>query len=217
MQHQDEWRKQWKAVEDQSKQRKRRENAPKHRRKQFLKARLSDRLQEKIGVKQATIRVGDTVEVMRGDWKGIRGEVTRINYDTYNVFVDGVVIEANDGSESKVPLDPSNLLLTDVSLSDNRRLKQADEDGRDELVQQEKEADETEEEAEAEDEDTADAGESTEPGPAPEDIVSGTVSEAKEQLKTFDGDVEDVLQAEKNGKNRKTLVTYIENQLNNED
>ncbi len=46
-------------------------------------------------------------------------------------------------------------------------------------------------------------------------LVSGTVKQTKKKLKNFDGDWEQVLEAEKAGKNRKTLKKYIKEQMNN--
>ncbi len=45
----------------------------------------------------------------------------------------------------------------------------------------------------------------------PEDIVDGTVGDAKDALEDYSGDLDAVLQAEKEGKNRKTLIQHIEN------
>ncbi len=81
-------------------------------------------------------------------------------------------------------------------------------------------AEEAVEEEESEDteeaEDTAEEleeEESSGESPTPEDIVSGTISDAKDALENFTGDLEAVLEAEKSGKNRVTLIEYLENRV----
>jgi len=50
--------------------------------------------------------------------------------------------------------------------------------------------------------------------PDPEEILSGTVREVKEEVSDRgDLDVEELLESERNGKNRKTLVNYLERQI----
>lgn len=51
-------------------------------------------------------------------------------------------------------------------------------------------------------------------GPDPQDILSGTVDEVKEQVSSSDDlDTKELLEAEKQGKNRKTLVNYLERRV----
>ncbi|RLG74028.1 MAG: 50S ribosomal protein L24, partial [Thermoprotei archaeon] len=52
------------------KQRKSFFNAPLHIRHKFFNAPLSEELQAKHGIKRLPIRRGDTVKIVRGDWRG---------------------------------------------------------------------------------------------------------------------------------------------------
>ncbi len=226
MKNQESWSKDWRNSRDQSKQRKYRLNAPRHIRKKFLCAPLLPHLQEKTGSKNATIREGDRVEVMRGDLKGLEGEVTRIDYDQYRVYVDGVERSAADGSTTKIPLQPSNLRITKIDLSDTKRLKNVDDTTREELTPEEsadeepdveEASEETSESADTEVEEESRVEDTSDSAPVPpEDIVSSTVSDAKKLLKDFNGDLEAVLEAEKQGKNRVTLVEHIEQLIEGE-
>ncbi len=69
-----------------------------------------------------------------------------------------------------------------------------------------------EQEEPAAEEDVSEEGEPEESAPdvSAEDIVSGTISDAKDALEGFTGDLQDVLEAEKAGKNRVTLIEHIE-------
>ena len=55
------------------KQRKARYNAPLHIRQKFMGARLSESLSKEYGTRSAPVIAGDTVKVMRGDFKGTEG------------------------------------------------------------------------------------------------------------------------------------------------
>ncbi len=80
-----EWTKSWKSSRKPSKQRKYRDNAPLHHRHKFLKAKLSDKWQDKLSFSSLSLREGDKVKVMRGDHKGEKGEVSNVDYDDLRV------------------------------------------------------------------------------------------------------------------------------------
>ena len=103
------------------KQRKARYNAPHHMRGSLLHASLSKDLQERY--KRRSIRVikGDTVKVLRGDHTGTEGKVDNVNTKNLKIVVDGVSIKKADGSEVPRPIDPSNVVITDLNLEDKRR------------------------------------------------------------------------------------------------
>lgn len=103
------------------KQRKARYNAPHHMRGSLLHASLSKDLQERY--KRRSIRVikGDTVKVLRGDYTGTEGKVDNVNTKNLKIVVDGVSIKKADGSEVPRPIDPSNVVITDLNLEDKRR------------------------------------------------------------------------------------------------
>lgn len=75
------------------------------------------------------------------------------------------------------------------------------------------EEEETDEEFEAETDEEA-VEEIEEAGPADyEDIVSGTISDAKEEISELESpDFEALIEAEKSNKDRKTMIEYLENQ-----
>ena len=105
------------------KQRKARYNAPAHARGKYLSASLSKDLREKVGSKTLPIRSGDKVRVLRGDFKGHEGEVLSVDYDSYKVTVEEVTLSKPDGTATFLPVDPSNLVIIDADLKDDRRIK----------------------------------------------------------------------------------------------
>ena len=105
------------------KQRKARYNAPAHARGKYLSASLSKDLKEKLGKKSLPVRSGDKVRVVRGDFKGHEGKVLTVDYGSYKVTIEEVTLAKPDGTTTFLPVDPSNLVIIDADLSDDRRIK----------------------------------------------------------------------------------------------
>ena len=104
-----------------SKQRKWLFQAPKHRRRRMLSARLSDDLAKTHKTRHIPIRTGDSVRIMRGDFAGLEGKVERVEYSSGRIFVEGMTREKAAGVSSKLPVHSSKVLLTNLNLSDKWR------------------------------------------------------------------------------------------------
>ncbi|WP_309493564.1 50S ribosomal protein L24 [Candidatus Hecatella orcuttiae] len=104
-----------------SKQRKAMWTAPLHKRRKLMSAHLSLSLMEKYGKRALPLRKGDTVKILRGDYKGMEGKVTKVDLKRLRVTVDGVTKEKADGTTVHVPIAPSNLLITKLNLEDKWR------------------------------------------------------------------------------------------------
>lgn len=105
------------------KQRKALYNAPAHARGKHLSASLSKDLREKLGTRSLPLRTGDKVTVLRGDFKGHEGEVLSVDYGSYKVTIEDVTLSKPDGTATFLPVDPSNLVIIDADLDDDRRIK----------------------------------------------------------------------------------------------
>ncbi|MCX8204074.1 MAG: 50S ribosomal protein L24 [Candidatus Nezhaarchaeota archaeon] len=104
-----------------SRQRKALFNAPLHIKHKMLAAHLSKELRQQYGFRSLPLRKGDTVMVMRGDFKGVMGKVVEVDTSKLRVHVEGVMDEKMDGTKYYVPIHPSNLLITKLDLSDKAR------------------------------------------------------------------------------------------------
>ena len=80
------------------KQRKALYTAPLHIRRKIMSANLSKDLRADIGKRSLPIRVGDKVQVVRGDFKGHEGKVESIDAKRYKVTVEGVTLSKPDGN-----------------------------------------------------------------------------------------------------------------------
>jgi len=110
------------------KQRTRTERASLHEKQDQVRATLADDLREEYGQRSVRVNVGDTVEVMRGDYAGEDGEVVDVDLRDAEVFVEDVTVEAADGEETPRPVDSSNLRVTDLDLEDDVRAERLEGD-----------------------------------------------------------------------------------------
>nr|MEB3825487.1 50S ribosomal protein L24 [Desulfurococcales archaeon] len=77
--------------------------APLHLRQKQVTAILSHELREKYGVRNLPVRKGDTVRIMRGDYRGMEGNVVRVDLSKYRIFVDGVTRKKANGDQVFAP------------------------------------------------------------------------------------------------------------------
>ncbi len=103
------------------KKRKELANKPLHKRRKEMSVHLSKELREKYGKRNIPVRTGDKVKVMRGTFKGKEGKVVEVDLKRYRVKVEGIVRKKADGTEVLVPIHPSNLMITELNLEDERR------------------------------------------------------------------------------------------------
>ncbi|MFC2162451.1 50S ribosomal protein L24 [Candidatus Altiarchaeota archaeon] len=103
------------------KQRKWLHNAPLHERRLMMSSALSQELKEKYHRQSIPIRKGDTVTVMRGQFKGVTGVITRIDRGKYRVYMEGVTSKKADGTDVERSIHTSNLKITDLNLDDKKR------------------------------------------------------------------------------------------------
>jgi large subunit ribosomal protein L24 len=112
-----------KPVRKPTKQRKMLYQAPDHIRYRHFAAPLSPELRASHGVKTLPVRSGDSVRIMRGDRKGFEGKITRVDRRKYRVYVEGLTREKVDGTTIFVPIHPSKVMITRLSLDDKWRKK----------------------------------------------------------------------------------------------
>ncbi|HIH15243.1 MAG: large subunit ribosomal protein L24 [archaeon GW2011_AR17] len=115
------WSKHWNASKRPSKQRKYRYNAPLHVQHTFLAAHLSPELRKKYTTRSFTLRKGDKVKILRGQHKKKTGKVSRILIKSQKIYIEGIELSKKDGSKVLIPLDPSNLMITELDLTDKIR------------------------------------------------------------------------------------------------
>ncbi|HDI52910.1 MAG TPA: 50S ribosomal protein L24 [Candidatus Bathyarchaeota archaeon] len=93
-------------------------NAPLHRRRKYLSAPLSPELRAEYGTRSLPVRRGDTVVILKGDWKMKEGKVTRVDTKRMRIYIEGLTRERMDGSTVPIPIRPWNVMITKLDLSD---------------------------------------------------------------------------------------------------
>ena|SRR3989338_5855168 len=113
----------WKRSKIPKKQRKYRYMAPLHIKQKFLHVHLSKELKKKYNRRNLGLKKGDKVKIVRGQFKKQMGKVDRIDLKRTKVYISGIEIIKKDGSKTNYPIDPSNLVITELNLDDKMRQK----------------------------------------------------------------------------------------------
>lgn len=99
-------------------------NAPMHARQHFVHAHIDKSLKEKLKIKKKSVQIskGDTVKVVSGGNKGKTGKVTLVNMRKNVVYIDSIKKKNAKGKEYNVPVNSSNVYITDLNTNDKRRI-----------------------------------------------------------------------------------------------
>jgi len=93
----------------------------KHRLDKMVGATLSDSLRQQYGRRSARVIKGDSVRVMRGEYKGVEGKVDRVNVKFGTLIIEGIQHEKVKGGQVKVPIHASNVMITSAKTDDKLR------------------------------------------------------------------------------------------------
>lgn len=115
------WSASWKASKQPRKQRKYRFKAPLNIKRKLASSHLSKELRAKHSSRSLTLRTGDTVKVMRGQFRGKTGKVEEVDLAKCKARVAGFTLQRKDGNKAPVWFEPSNLLITELKLDDKKR------------------------------------------------------------------------------------------------
>ena len=91
------------------------------RRHMLLSASLSTELKTSQGRNSYPVRKGDTVKIMRGDFAGIEGKITKIDTKRQRLFIEGVSREKVAGTSTNVSVHSSKVTITKLNLDDKWR------------------------------------------------------------------------------------------------
>ena len=177
------------------KERKKLYNAPLHKRRKWIASHLAEDLMLKYRRRSIPVIRGDTVKVMRGEFKGHVDKVREVLLKKQMIEVEGVVTTKVDGSKVPRPIHPSNVMITKLNLTDPWRRRKLEEGLPEEMkkeiekeaeeqvkaLEEEKLAEEAKEEAPEEKEEVTEEGETPEVSKEEEIIKEMEQEEAKEK------------------------------------
>ncbi len=177
------------------KERKKLYNAPLHKRRKWIASHLAEDLMLKYRRRSIPVIRGDTVKVMRGEFKGHIDKVREVLLKKQMIEVEGVVTTKVDGSKVPRPIHPSNVMITKLNLTDPWRRRKLEEGLPEEMkkeiekeaeeqvkaLEEEKLAEEAKEEAPEEKEEVTEEPETPEVSKEEEIIKEMEQEEAKEK------------------------------------
>ena len=69
------------------------------------------------------LKKGDSIKIMVGQFRNKTGKIEDVSVKKTLVYVSGIEIAKRDGTKARYPVNPSNLIITDVNMDDKMRNK----------------------------------------------------------------------------------------------
>ncbi len=87
-----------------------------------LGSALSKDLHKKYGKRSVRAIEGDSVTIVRGEFKGVDGKISKISTQKSGVAIEGIKKEKTKGDKFDVYIHTSNLLVTSLNTEDKWRM-----------------------------------------------------------------------------------------------
>ena len=82
---------------------------------------LSKQLRQKYGQRSVRILNGDTVKVIRGEFKGVDGKVVKVSTAKHTIAIEGIKKQKRKGDKIDVYINSSNVVITNLNMDDKWR------------------------------------------------------------------------------------------------
>ena len=82
---------------------------------------LSKELRKKYGKRSIRLSIDDSVRIIRGEYKGIDGKITKISIAKGGIAIEGIKKEKLKGEKIDVYIPSSNILITSLNTDDHWR------------------------------------------------------------------------------------------------
>jgi len=105
------------------KQRKYLFNAALHKKRKWIASHLEEGLLLKYDKRAIPVIKGDTVKVMRGNFRGHEDKVAQVNVKEQTIEIEGITMTKAKGDKIARPIHPSNVMITKLNLTDKWRRK----------------------------------------------------------------------------------------------
>jgi large subunit ribosomal protein L24 len=96
-------------------------NIKKHITDKNIRSPLADTLRDEYHKRNARVIKGDTVKVLRGEYKNVEGKVEKVKTNRSTLLIEGIQREASKGGKVKVQIQSSNVMITSLNLQDKQR------------------------------------------------------------------------------------------------
>ena len=88
-----------------------------------IAAPITKELRKKYSRRNARIMLDDTVKVIRGEYKGITGKVSKISTENNSIAIEGNKKEKLKGDKIDIYIHVTNVIITALNTDDKWRLK----------------------------------------------------------------------------------------------
>jgi len=85
-----------------------------HEKQKLVAVHLGRELRKQLKKRSLPVRKGDKILVFRGKFKKREGTVSRVTLKHSRVFAAEILLKKQSGKEMMAPLNPSNLILTQI-------------------------------------------------------------------------------------------------------
>ena len=82
---------------------------------------LSKQLRQKYGQRSVRILNGDTIKVIRGEFKGVDGKVVKVSTAKHTIAIEGIKKQKRKGDKIDVYINSSNVVITNLNMDDKWR------------------------------------------------------------------------------------------------
>lgn len=87
-----------------------------------LGSALSKDLRKRYEKRSVRVVEGDSVTILRGEFKGVDGKVAKVSIDKSSVAIEGIKKEKTKGDKFDVFIHTSNLVVTSLNTEDKWRI-----------------------------------------------------------------------------------------------
>jgi large subunit ribosomal protein L24 len=96
-------------------------NAPLHKKRKWISSHLAENLLLKYDRRSLPVVKGDTVKIMRGNYRGHEDKISKVNVRDQTVEIEGATITTAKGTKIAKPIHASTLLITKLNITDKWR------------------------------------------------------------------------------------------------
>ncbi len=87
-----------------------------------LGSALSKNLHKKYGKRSVRVIEGDSVTIVRGEFKGVDGKISKVSTQKSSVSIEGIKKEKTKGDKFDIYIHTSNLVVTSLNTENKWRM-----------------------------------------------------------------------------------------------
>lgn len=89
----------------------------------MISSSFSKELRKKYKRRNFPVRKGDTVLIVKGEFKKKKGKIARVDTHNLKIYIEGIQQSRKDGTKVDIPIQPANVRIVELDLNDKIRAK----------------------------------------------------------------------------------------------